>query len=92
MCEKEISTGKKNLGYPIICKWVPANNLQRHAEDILDYCDTLNEPLFVERDGKLDVVILSKEYYMACGLNEIKPWPSDDEITAALAESESGDE
>ena len=84
------TAGKTELGYPIIRKCVSAHNLERYFEQITDYCVTLDEPLFIEKDGKLDNVLMSTRYYREMGFDEVHPLPTDEEIAAALAES--GDE
>ncbi len=91
MSENKLSASKNTLGFPIIRKWVSAKDIADHAEEILDYCDTLNEPLFIERDGEISQVLLSVEYYKACGYDEIHPLPTEKEIAAALAANEAAE-
>lgn len=81
------TAGKTELGYPIIRKCVSAHSFEQYTEQIIDYCETLNEPLFIERDGKLDTVMMSVRHYKEMGFDVIHPLPSEAEIAAALAES-----
>lgn len=91
MSKDKPSASKNTLGFPIIRKWILGKDLDHHTEEIFDYCDTLNEPLFIERDGKIRHVLLSVENYKACGFDEIHPLPTEEEIAAALAAHEASE-
>jgi len=40
-----------------------SDELFDHYDEISDYCHTHAEPVFITRDGRIDLVIMSLEYY-----------------------------
>lgn len=50
----------------------PSSVLRNKYNEISDYCNTYNEPVFITRNGKGDVVVLSNtEYDKLCGRREL---------------------
>ena len=51
------------------------HDLETRLDEILDLCDKSNQPIFIKRHGKTDVVLMSIEYYKQEHLDLIWPIP-----------------
>lgn len=50
----------------------PSSVLRNKYNEISDFCNTYNEPVFITRNGKGDLVVLSNtEYDKLCGRREL---------------------
>lgn len=85
MARENKSTKRVQMEFPLIRKCVSRKDFQMHTDLILDYYETLDEPLFVENNNIIEQVLLSKNYYAENGYGITTPFPDDDEIAAALA-------
>ena len=50
----------------------PSSDLRNRYNEISDFCNTYNEPVFITKNGTGDLVVLSNsEYERLCGLAEL---------------------
>ena len=50
----------------------PSSDLRNRSNEISDFCNTYNEPVFITKNGTGDLVVLSNsEYERLCGLAEL---------------------
>ena len=50
----------------------PSSDLRNHYNEISEFCNTYNEPVFITKNGTGDLVVLSNaEYERLCGLAEL---------------------
>ena len=50
----------------------PSSDLRNRYNEISEFCNTYNEPVFITRNGTGDLVVLSNaEYERLCGLAEL---------------------
>ena len=50
----------------------PSSDLRNKYNEISEFCNKYNEPVFITKNGKGDLVVLSnKEYERLCGKNEL---------------------
>lgn len=50
----------------------PSSDLRNRYNEISDFCNTYNEPVFITKNGKGDVVVISNaEYERLCGKYEL---------------------
>lgn len=50
----------------------PSSDLRNHYNEISDFCNSYNEPVFITRNGTGDLVVLSNaEYERLCGQHEL---------------------
>lgn len=49
----------------------PSSDLRNRYNEISDFCHKYNEPVYITKNGKGDLVVLSNyDYEMLCGKNE----------------------
>lgn len=64
----------------------PSSDLRNRYNEISEFCNTYNEPVFITKNGTGDLVILSNaEYERLCGLAELHQ-----KLDAGLADLRSG--
>ena len=61
-----------NSGGEFMATIRPSSDLRNRYNEISEFCNTYNEPVFITKNGTGDLVILSNaEYERLCGLAEL---------------------
>lgn len=53
------------------------HDLETRLDEILDLCDKSNQPIFIKRSGKIDLVLMSIKYYKQEQFDLIWPVPEE---------------
>ena len=56
---------------------VTLEDIEALSDEIIELCHTLSQPIYIQRDGKDDLVLMPLKYYKDKRLDELWPIPAE---------------